>query len=505
MPKRSLILAGGGVKVAFQAGVMQVWLDEAGLEFDHADGASGGCMNLAMWVQGMSGTGIADNWRRLDPMAGIDFNWSAYLRLFFAESLFELDAYRENVFRKGWGLDWEAIRASDREATFNVYDFTAHELRAFEPAEMTEDHLVASISLPMWFPPVVIDGHVMIDSVFVTDANLEEAIRRGADELWIVWTVSERGEWSDGFVANYFQVIETAAVGRFKRDLARIERSNAAIERGEPGEFGRPIEVKLLKAEVPLHYLLNFNRDRIAEAVNRGVEAARAWCAGEGIDLAAPGPDYPTEIHEAKTTVRFRETMKGHVRPGETDPGAALGRGGTSGEALEVRLEIVVDGVDRFITRPEHEASASGVVACDAFGGERPVEEGIFNLHVDEGDPRKKRMRYRLHFTDDAGRPLTLSGVKHIEDDPGRDLWSDTTTLFVRILEGRVGPDEEAGATVVAAGVIRIHLRDFLKQLTTFRATGPTITDRAAALARFGRFFLGPLWDIYAAQVGTRE
>ncbi len=31
--KRSLILAGGGIKVSFQAGVLQVWLDEAGLEF----------------------------------------------------------------------------------------------------------------------------------------------------------------------------------------------------------------------------------------------------------------------------------------------------------------------------------------------------------------------------------------------------------------------------------------------------------------------------------------
>jgi len=42
--KRSLILAGGGMKVAFQAGVLQVWLDEARvggapLTFDHADGA----------------------------------------------------------------------------------------------------------------------------------------------------------------------------------------------------------------------------------------------------------------------------------------------------------------------------------------------------------------------------------------------------------------------------------------------------------------------------------
>jgi len=59
MPKRSLMLAGGGVKIAFQAGVLQVWLDEAGIEFDHGDAVSAACFNLAMWTQGMSGTQIA--------------------------------------------------------------------------------------------------------------------------------------------------------------------------------------------------------------------------------------------------------------------------------------------------------------------------------------------------------------------------------------------------------------------------------------------------------------
>ena len=70
-PRRSLIMAGGGMKVAFQAGVLQVWLDEAGIEFDHADGASGGVFNLAMWCQHMSGTEIADAWRRMRPLRGV--------------------------------------------------------------------------------------------------------------------------------------------------------------------------------------------------------------------------------------------------------------------------------------------------------------------------------------------------------------------------------------------------------------------------------------------------
>ena len=51
--KRALVLAGGGLKVAFQAGVLEVWLDEAGVTFDHVDAASGGCFNAAMLCQGM--------------------------------------------------------------------------------------------------------------------------------------------------------------------------------------------------------------------------------------------------------------------------------------------------------------------------------------------------------------------------------------------------------------------------------------------------------------------
>ena len=108
---RSLILAGGGLKVGFQAGVLQVWLDEAGLEFDHADGASGGCLNLAMYCEGRSGTEIADAWRHSEPLAGVDMNLGDLLH---ARSLFSMDRYRKNVVRGGWGLNWDLIRESDR-------------------------------------------------------------------------------------------------------------------------------------------------------------------------------------------------------------------------------------------------------------------------------------------------------------------------------------------------------------------------------------------------------
>src|SRR5467141_2337307 len=98
MPKRSLILAGGGLKVPFQAGVLQVWLDEAGLTFDHADGASGGAFNLAMYAQGMRGGQTAENWPTSFPLRGAQLNWKALLRWPYGESLFKLDRYRRNTF-----------------------------------------------------------------------------------------------------------------------------------------------------------------------------------------------------------------------------------------------------------------------------------------------------------------------------------------------------------------------------------------------------------------------
>ena len=277
MPKRSLMLAGGGLKIAFQAGVLQVWLDEMGIEFDHGDGVSAATFNLAMWVQGMSGTQIADHWRNFRPLAAVGLNWSQLPRLIYAESLFTLDAFRHKVFPE-WGLDWDKIRASRREATFNVYNFSQHNLRPVTAPEMTEDFLIATASLPIWFPPVRIDGDTYIDAVFNTASNLEEAVRRGADELWVIWTTSSRGKWLDGFVGNFFGVFEATTNWGYKRILARIETNNAAIERGGQGEFGRHIKVRELRSEVELHYLFNFSKVRFKDAVNHGVEAARAWC-----------------------------------------------------------------------------------------------------------------------------------------------------------------------------------------------------------------------------------
>jgi predicted acylesterase/phospholipase RssA len=489
-----LILAGGGMKVGFQAGVLEVWLDEAGIDFDHADGASGGCFNLAMYCQGMSGKQIADNWRTLDPFLPVDLNLEHYWRLAHAPSLFTYDGFRDRVL-PFWGIDWEKIRGGSRLGTFNVLNFSAKKLEVVPNDALTEDLLIAAVSLPMWFPPVEIDGQKYIDSVFITDANLEEAIRRGADEIWAIWTVSTKDEWRGGFLAQYFHIIEAIADTHFFTMWRRIERSNESIAAGGRGEFGRRIDLKLLQAEVPIHYLFNLSRDRMAEAVNLGVKTARDWCQRNGVPLIRAGAIHDDESSTARTSLRFTEEMKGHAALGTSDPVDGEKKGKERKEKLGVRLTIAVEDLDRFLVDPDHAASATGWIESPLIGGRRPAE-GHFNLLVHDDDPAVKQMRYRVFFTDPQGGTHTLTGVKNIHDDEGLDVWPDTTTLYVKLWEGRVESADDAGVPV-GAGVIRIHWQDFLQQLTTFHTDGPTPGHRIAALNRFGQFFFGKIWDVF--------
>ena len=189
------------------------------------------------------------------------------------------------------------------------------------------------------------------------------------------------------------------------------------------------------------------------------------------------------------TTVRFTEEMLGHVTFGEEDylRGAAAERDGAG--ALKFHLTIAIDDMARFSNDPRRSAGAHGYIVCDALGGKLPVEHGAFNLFVDT-EPGVKHMLYRLFFRDGAGHPLTLSGFKLVKDDAGFDVWRDTTTLFTRVLRGHVDEAGEAGAEIVASGVLRIRARDFARQLTTFRGS-------LGGLVKFGVIFLGQLAEAY--------
>ena len=106
-------------------------------------------------------------------------------------------------------------------------------------------------------------------------------------------------------------------------------------------------------------------------------------------------------------------------------------------------LTITADDIDRFIADPGHTARAEGWIESDQFGGKLPVADGVFNLFVATGSPGEKRMLYHLQFSDGERHPLTMTGFKEILHGHGLDGWSETTTLFTRVLAGHVAPGED--------------------------------------------------------------
>jgi cholesterol oxidase len=194
---------------------------------------------------------------------------------------------------------------------------------------------------------------------------------------------------------------------------------------------------------------------------------------------------------------QFTEDMKGFVALGQTSYDDGYDEGQVKGNSLMFHLTLKTDDLDRFLAVPEHCAQAVGYVEGPCVGGRCPVERGWFNLFVETADVQHKRMTYRLLFRDSAGRTLTLSGHKDVQDKPGFDVWQSTTTLFTNVFEGHLQQADGAGATPFATGILHITVPDFIKELTTVRAFAPTLAERVEAIARFTKFFLGSLWDTY--------
>ncbi|WP_243074813.1 GMC oxidoreductase [Microbacterium sp. SS28] len=200
----------------------------------------------------------------------------------------------------------------------------------------------------------------------------------------------------------------------------------------------------------------------------------------------------------AGRSMEFTEKMKGYIALGETDPVAGWQLGRTLTQQFMFKLTITAPDVERFVSSEDHTAIAEGYIDSDALGGERPVQRGWANLFVDTEHEGTREMRYRLWFSDMSGTPMTMYGFKTVRDDPGLDIWRDTSTLYITVRKGHLPPgvngSDDGTGEVIAAGMLKILPADFARQLTTFRGAG---RGPLTSIARFGAFFGKSVADAY--------
>ncbi|QMU29884.1 GMC family oxidoreductase N-terminal domain-containing protein [Adhaeribacter radiodurans] len=195
--------------------------------------------------------------------------------------------------------------------------------------------------------------------------------------------------------------------------------------------------------------------------------------------------------------IQFTEKMTGYFSTREKqDYTHAFELGQQTDSPCEFTLTIISDNLQRMLLSDRHEAKMVGTVTVPALS-KNPlvVSEGIFNLFEEDqlaGGVLKMNYNMKLHAVD--GQKFYFNGYKEVYDNPGFDLWTDTSTLFITIYEGsdKKGP-------VAGKGILKIQPKDFAAQITTMKALNTANPlETAQALKDFGLFFTKSLYQQYA-------
>ncbi|ACB34138.1 Patatin [Leptothrix cholodnii SP-6] len=470
--RRALVLAGGGMRVAYQAGAVKALFDE-GLRFSHADGTSGGTINLAALLSGLTPDELCARWRSL-PVTGFAAlrPLPEYLRGTRMSAVGSADGLIEKVY-PALGISIERIRAATGiDAAFNVCRFDDKTVVPLPQAQLDIARLVAGVSLPIFMPAVQADGQTWTDAVWIKDANLLACVERGARELWLVWCIGNTPVYRDGAFNQYVHMIEMSALGALHGELASIADINRRIAAGET-VFGHrePIAVHIIRPEVALPLDPDFFLGRIdaATLIDMGYRDARRTLRAGAPAALEPGA---TAMREPGVGVGWRLAMAGGFQLGTTAP-------------LTLHATVHIEDLAAFITDPRHPAGLTGRIDFAPLGlVALPAESGRFGLVGPGGGADPAHIAYELGFVH-AGQSYCLIGKKRFRTGGPWRLRADLTTLHTTLHKG-----VDASGAVVGTGVLHLGVADLLRLLRSLHASNaPSARTGFAAVWRFVKFF----------------
>ena len=389
--KRSLVLAGGAMRVAWQAGVVRA-LAEEGLHFDHVDGTSGGILTAGMLLSGVPPEDMCRNWSGVNVT---DFGSALPLGDYVKgpwslPAIGDADGLLGKVF-PALGIDDGEIRRRAAlpgavEGTFNVVEFTGKLCHAIDARDVDAALMAAGMSLPIFLTPLRRDGKIWTDAVWVRDANVAEALRRGADEVWLVWCIGNTGYWGDGPLEQYVHMIEMSAMGAL---LADFDAAKAA---------GRDFILHVVRPENPLPLDPEFYLNRIDAdtLMGMGYRDGRRYLK----DMTAEGLPKDascTAMVEPPAGIRFTERLHGNS--------------GGQEARLTVTVSLPLEGAGAA-------AGLTGFLDYAPFGPRAFLAGGRV-------DVQGETVTYRASVhAGGAWHRLSLARVFH--NDPGPDAWDDT-------------------------------------------------------------------------------
>ncbi|HEX2668046.1 MAG TPA: patatin-like phospholipase family protein [Gammaproteobacteria bacterium] len=293
-PKVGLVLPGGGARAAYQVGVLkglaELLPQDAALPFPVIAGTSAGAINAALIAchaqNFRHGVAYLDHvWREIksekvfktgaltalrtsahwiftllsggmdrhNPISILD---NAPLREMLAE---HIDFARLEEAIDGAALDALAITVSGYTSARSISFFQArkdlqpwHRARRLgEPVELTLDHVMASVALPVIFPAVRIGREYFGDGSMRQSAPLSPVVHLGAERVLVIALRNEQPNRlpleqeqipypSLGQIAGY--LLDTLFMDSIYGDLERLQRINNTVTRIKDGSQ-QPLKV----------------------------------------------------------------------------------------------------------------------------------------------------------------------------------------------------------------------------------------------------------------------
>ncbi len=238
----ALVLSGGGAKGAYEAGVAAAFV-ERGLPIRLVAGSSAGALNAAMIASGRADR-LEAMWRSVTReqvytlrapvfFAGFLPGWLTMLALSETSSLFDPAPLRDLITAS---LDFDRIRASPVRLLVTATDLARREKRVFDNRSVTVDALMAASAVPGLFPPVAVDGALLVDGGLTGRAPVLEALEADASLARVVVVMSyapaERGAPPTTMrvaLEESFELIMVHQIGR-DTELARLRFPSVDVQ-----------------------------------------------------------------------------------------------------------------------------------------------------------------------------------------------------------------------------------------------------------------------------------
>lgn len=199
------------------------------------------------------------------------------------------------------------------------------------------------------------------------------------------------------------------------------------------------------------------------------------------------------KLRVARPGLRFSEVMTGMITMGITDPVA--GYHDDAAFAMQLHATVTLSNLPAFLKDPDHKGQWRAAGSIPVLGGHLigtgDGDFALFRRAIRHGKGVRE-MVYDSEFSVE-GKRYKMRGRKYIEPSPPWRVWPATTTLHVELFPTSGGTGE-----AVAAGILRLTLVGFIKQLLFMRVIGDFgWFDRCVHKASFYRFFVKSLVNTY--------